>query len=60
MRGLSLAVPCHLLEGHCRTGYLRALHLSEKWSTRDTHPLWIAQPDLTEVLGFRPLNELES
>ena len=57
--GLPLAQPFHLLEGHRRLGYFRAMAAGREFSLLPSHELWIAKAEASEVLAFRPLNVLE-
>lgn len=56
--GLALASPLHLMEGHHRYGYLRAMHDDGRWTPKEQHPVCLVRYDPKLVMDFWPLNYL--
>jgi hypothetical protein len=54
--GVQLASPYHLMEGHHRFGYLRALRDDHRWTPQAEHDIWLVRADLERVRDFWPLN----
>lgn len=55
--GVLLGRPYHLMEGHHRLGYFRAIHKNAFDSS--THEIWIASPDPSQIMSFYPANDLD-
>ena len=54
--GLRLARPFHLMEGHHRFGYLRAMSLDRTRPPQSQHSLWLITPDTALVRRYWPMN----
>jgi len=55
--GCELGRPYHLLEGHRRIGYLRAI-VHSQGVVMPEHSLWVVTVDANAVFDFWPLNKL--
>lgn len=58
--GVRLGAPYHLLEGHHRLGYLRALVDDERWRAAPRHELWLVSAAPGHVLDYWPMNGTRS
>lgn len=54
--GLRLWSPYHLMEGHHRLGYLRALVEDDRWQPAERHEVLAVSVDPSETLDYWPLN----
>ena len=55
--GLALAKPYHLMEGHHRLGYLKALVEHPEWEPAPEHGVWTVRVPPSAVVDYWPLNE---
>lgn len=56
--GTCLGQPFHLLEGHRRVSYFRAMASDPQWTLAPDHSLWLVTVDPSQVFAFWPLNDL--
>jgi hypothetical protein len=55
--GLPLGSPYHLVEGHRRLGYLRAMSEDDRWTPSLAHEVWLLEYEPSSVLSFWPMND---